>query len=212
MTSVPELPGTPLALRTIEHVRAHVTESVANHSFRSYVFAMLHAEHEGMRPGADFDPDLLFHACAMHDLGTSPKAEGVQRFEVEGADMAAAFLTDHGVGAAGADLVWEAIALHSSPGIAERRGPLTRLTRAGIGMDFGRGTDAVTDAQGREIHDRHPRLRMVASLVDEIVRHAGRGALTAPRYSLPGELARERGEAGHPTELELTAAFSRWGE
>ena len=50
-----------------------------------------------------------------------PVASGIQRFEVDGADMAAKFLTDNGVAARGVDLVWEAIALHSSPGIAERR-------------------------------------------------------------------------------------------
>ena len=36
--------------------------------------------------------------------------------------MAAAFLTDNGTDASRVDLVGEAIALHTSPGIAERRG------------------------------------------------------------------------------------------
>jgi hypothetical protein len=73
------------------------TEPVANHSLRSYLFAVLLAGHEGLRPAADFDPDLLFYACVLHDLGTSPAAGGTQRFEVDGADMAAQFLTDNGV-------------------------------------------------------------------------------------------------------------------
>ncbi|WP_030271986.1 HD domain-containing protein [Streptomyces sp. NRRL B-24484] len=212
MRPVPEFPTTPTALLTADHVRARVTEPVANHSFRSYLFAMLFAEHEGVRPGTDFDPELLFHACALHDLGTSAEAEGVQRFEVEGADMAAALLTGHGVDAAGVDLVWEAIALHSSPGIAERRGPLAHLARRGITADFGRDSEFVTDAQGREIHTRLPRLRMAASLVEGIARHAERGGpRTAPPYSLPGELLRERGADRRPTGLELGAAAARWG-
>ncbi|EEB93572.1 hypothetical protein MPER_07748 [Moniliophthora perniciosa FA553] len=34
--------------------------------------------------------------------------------------------------------VWTAIALHTSPGIAERIDPFTRLVRLGVNMDFSR--------------------------------------------------------------------------
>lgn len=210
--SVPALPASPLAVRALEYVRGCETEPVANHSIRTYLFALLLAEREGLRPSADFDPDLLFYACVLHDLGTSPQAEGTQRFEVEGADMAAAFLTGNGVGADGVDLVWEAIALHSSPGIAERRGALAYLTRSGVGIDFGRGAQFLTDAQAQRIHARHPRLHMASALVDEIVRHAARGPLNAPPYTLADGLVRERGGEGGLTGLELGAQASRWGE
>jgi hypothetical protein len=212
MNTVPTPPTTPLAVRAVEYVRACETEPVANHSLRSYLFAVLLAEHQGLRPPADFDPDLLFFACLLHDLGTSPVAGGTQRFEVDGADLAARFLTDNGVGAPGVDLVWEAIALHSTPGIAERRGALAYLTRRGVGIDFGPGSEFITDAQGQAVHSRYPRLRMVTSLVDEIVRHAGRSPQNAPRYTIAGELVRERGRDGHPTTLEQAARTSRWGE
>jgi hypothetical protein len=185
---------------------------VANHSLRSYLFAVLLAGHEGLRPSADYDPDLLFFACVLHDLGTSPTAGGSQRFEVDGADLAAQFLTGHGVDARGVDLVWEAIALHTSPGIAERRGALAYLTRRGVGIDFGSGSEFITDAQGQAIHSRYPRLRMVTSLIDEIVRHAGRSPQNAPRYSIAAELVRERGQQGHPTTMEQAALTSRWGD
>ena len=212
MQTVPALPTTPLAVRAVEYVRACETEPVANHSLRSYLFAVLLADHEGLRAPVDFDPDLLFFACVLHDLGTSPVAGGTQRFEVDGADLAAEFLTGNGVGARGVDLVWEAIALHSSPGIAERRGALAYLTRRGVGIDFGPGSEFITDAQGRAVHSRYPRLRMVPSLVSEIVRHAGRSPQNAPRYSIAGELVRERGRQGHPTAMERAALTSRWGE
>ena len=210
--ALPDLPATPLAARAVEYVRACETEPVANHSVRSYLFAVLLAGHEGLRPAADFDPDLLFLACVLHDLGTSPAAGGTQRFEVDGADMAASFLTDNGVGARGVDLVWEAIALHTSPGIAERRGALAYLTRRGIGIDFGPGSEFITDAQAQAVHARYPRLGMATALTDEIVRHAGRGPLNAPLYTLAGELVRERGQDGRLTSLERAAQASRWGE
>ncbi|MFI1583296.1 HD domain-containing protein [Embleya sp. NPDC020630] len=213
MDTIAAVPTTPLAHRTIEYVRARTSRPTAEHSFRSYRFAALQAAYDGLRPGADFDPDLLFSACALHDLGTSPDAEGRQRFEVEGADMAAAFLTEGGVAAADVDRVWEAIALHTSAGIAERRGTLAYLTRRGIAIDFGVDTECVDDAQARAIHAEHPRLRMAETLTGEIVRHARRNPQNAPRYSLPGELLRERGEDGTGrTGMEAGAAASRWGE
>jgi HD domain len=204
---IPALPDTPVARHVVEYVRSCESEPVANHSIRSYVFATLLAEHEGLT----VDTDLLFYACVLHDLGTSPSAPGKERFEVEGADMAAEFLTGHGYGARETDAVWEAITLHTSPGIAERRGVLAYLTRNGVGADFGRGVDFVTDAQGDAVHTRYPRLNMVTVLVDEIVRHAARAPQAAARYTLAGELARERGELGAQTTLELAASASRWG-
>lgn len=208
---IPALPGLPAARRTLAHVMAHESAPIAHHSVRTYLFALLIAEHEGIATGADFDPDLLFHACVLHDLGTSPSAPGRQRFEVEGADMAAELLTSLGYGAAPVDLVWEAIALHSSSGIAERRGALALLTRKGVLADFGIGVDFVTARWAEALHLRYPRLDMTTALVDAIVRHGARSPQNAPRFTLAGELTRERGADGAPTSLEIAAETSRWG-
>ncbi|WP_329479316.1 HD domain-containing protein [Kribbella sp. NBC_01484] len=208
---IPALPDSPVARRAVELAVSAESEPVANHSIRSYLFATLLAEHEGLKPGVDFEADLLFYACVLHDLGTSPSVPGKQRFEVEGADMAAEFLTEHGYGAHEIDPVWEAIALHTTPGIAERRGVLTNLTRRGVAVDFGVGAEFMTDAQGEVVHQRYPRLNVVTVLVDEIVRHAARSPQAAARYTPGGELTRERKELGAPTSLELVATASRWG-
>jgi hypothetical protein len=184
---------------------------VANHSIRSYLFARLLADHRGAVADRDFAPLLLFAACVLHDIGLSERGNGTQRFEVDGADVAAAFLTEHGLPAADVDAVWLAIALHTSPGIAERRGPLCELTREGIGIDFGRHPDTVTDTQAATIHEAYPRLAMVRSLVDAIVEQARTRPHKAPRYSIPGELLRERSTPPHVTTMERAAATSRWG-
>lgn len=209
--AIPTLPDSPVAQHAVEYIRSSESEPVANHSLRSYLFATLLAEHEGLTAGTDFNADLLFHACVLHDLGTSPSAPGQQRFEVEGADMAAEFLTGHGYGARDTDSVWEAIALHTTSGIAERRGVLSYLTRNGVAADFGIGVDFVTDALGDAVHLQYPRLNIVTALVDDIVRHAARSPHAAARYTPASELSRERGERGGPTTLELAADTSRWG-
>ena len=41
---------------------------------------------------AAYDEELLFAAAVMHDLGLGEHARGQARFEVEGADLAAAVL------------------------------------------------------------------------------------------------------------------------
>ncbi|MFE1320676.1 HD domain-containing protein [Kitasatospora phosalacinea] len=208
--ALPALPADPVATAALDLLRAAVSPPVAQHSIRSYLFARLLADHERLAPGTDYDDDLLFHACVLHDLGTSPDTPGRARFEVEGADLAAEFLTRHGYPATAVDQVWEAIALHSSAQIADRRGTLARLTRRGVTADFGIDTAHLTDAHGEAVHRDHPRHDMTTALVDAITAHAARSPQAAPRYTLAGELARERAESG-VTGLELGAVAGRWG-
>jgi len=177
---------------------------------RSYLFGELVAARDGLRPGGDYDSETLFLACVLHDLGAGTAAPGKARFEVEGADLAAALLTDHGCERAVVDGVWDAIALHSSAGIAERRGPLCYLTRSGIGVDFGRDAEFIDEQTAAAIHARYPRLSMASSLMDAIVAHAQRNPEAAPPYSLPASLLRERQTDGI-TLLELAASHGRWG-
>ena len=207
---VPNLPSTPLARATLDLVHSSESAAIANHSVRSYVFAAMLADHRGMAAGHDFDPQLLFLSCVLHDIGLCAQANGAQRFEVDGADLAAEFLTAQGLSAAEVDLVWEAIALHTSPHIAERRGALALLTRAGVGADFGRDVDHVTGAQAATITAAYPRLDMARTLTDEIVAQALLRPEKAPRYSVAAELLRERAERGC-TVMEDGAAAGRWG-
>ncbi|MFE6687695.1 HD domain-containing protein [Streptomyces sp. NPDC057743] len=209
------LPGTPLADAVINLIRPVETPSVFNHSIRSYLFARLVAGRLGLTAGHDYDDDLLFAACAMHDVGLASDGPHSQRFEVEGADRAAAFLIDHGVSAADADQVWQAIALHTSPGIAERRGTLCVLVREGVALDFGGPMgadhlDAVTDEQADTVHAAYPRLEMIRSLTDAIVAQAAENPKNAPRYTIPGEFLRERETYGR-TRMEHAFLSSRWG-
>jgi hypothetical protein len=77
---------------------------------------------------------------AWHDLGVTEHANGDQRFEVDGADAAARFLRDRGVQEERVVTVWQAIALHTSVGLAHRFGSVHAVTHLGIGTDIV-GTD-----------------------------------------------------------------------
>ncbi len=124
--------SSPLAVAALDLATAHEIPSVLNHSIRTHGYALLHAE----KLNVEFDADLLFVACVLHDLGSADAYDGAQRFEVEAADAAVSLVLAHGRTPEEADQVWQAIALHTSPGIAERRGPVTMLTRLGVRTDF----------------------------------------------------------------------------
>ncbi|GAA2788024.1 hypothetical protein GCM10010533_27910 [Mycolicibacterium pallens] len=65
---------------------------LTNHCIRSYLFGRELAAADGMRAGTDYDDELVFLSCVLHDLGITAYGGGDQRFEVDGADAAARFL------------------------------------------------------------------------------------------------------------------------
>jgi hypothetical protein len=190
------LPTGPLADASLALVRQSVSTEIAEHSIRSFLFARLIAEQEGSLRDAAYDENLLFAACLLHDLALGHLGAGKARFEVEGADLAVPVLTAHGVPAADVDRVWEAIALHTILGIADRRGLLTYLTHKGTLTDAGRFTD-LDDERLQQVYTVYPRPANGAFIVDAIVEHAARSEAAAPSYSIGAELLRQRrAEAG----------------
>lgn len=183
--------------------------AIANHCLRTYLFARLYAENRGVKPGHDYDPDVLFYACALHDIGIIREADSDARFEVGGADFAARLLSGHSVAHVDVDSVWEAIAFHTSGGIAERRGPICEMTRYGVVIDFGRGTEFISDETAAEIHQRYPRLDVAAALVDAVVAQVGGQPMKAPPFSMPAEFVRARA-SGPTSPFEEQIKSIRW--
>ncbi|MEV4357393.1 HD domain-containing protein [Nonomuraea sp. NPDC049625] len=191
MNDIFALPTGPLAEAGLALVQKTESAPIADHSIRSFLFARLLAEQEGCLNDAAYDENLLFAACVMHDLGLGTLAAGQARFEVEGADLAASVLTEHGIATADVDRVWEAIALHSSLGIADRRGLLTYLTHKGVFSDAGVFTD-LGAAMLQQVYATYPRPADDRSVTDAIVEHASRSRAAAPPYSIAAELLRRR--------------------
>ena len=195
MNDILALPTGALADSSLATARASLSRPILDHSIRSFLFARLLADREGCLTDADYDEDLLFAATVMHDLGLGERATGEARFEVEGADLAAAVLRRHGVSERDIDRVWEAIALHASLGIAHRRGLITSLTHKGVFIDAGRITDGVADRLRQEVFDAYPRPAGDHSVADAIAAQASRSDAAAPPGSLAFELLRQHREA-----------------
>ena len=188
VTDILALPTGPLVAARLELVRATESPPIVDHSIRTFLFARLLAEHEGALNDAAYDEQLLFAATVMHDLGLGEHARGHARFEVEGADLAAGVLREHGVPDADVERVWEAIALHSSHGLAERRGLLTYLTYRGVFVDAGRNTDGVAAELRKEVLNAYPKPTEGRYLADAIIEHAQKSRAAAPPGSRGADL------------------------
>ena len=126
------IPNSKLAQEATELVRDTESSLLFNHSTRVYYFGSL----AGKRRGLDFDPELLYLGAMFHDIGLTPKySSKADRFEVDSANTARAFLRDHHISQQEVDLVWTAIALHTTPGIPQYMHPVVALVNAGVEMD-----------------------------------------------------------------------------
>ncbi|KAJ9606282.1 hypothetical protein H2200_009243 [Cladophialophora chaetospira] len=168
-------------------ISAGLPLSILHHSFRVYLFAKWLAAKEKSEWA---DSGLLFVSCITHDIGTSVKHDGPQRFEVEGADAAAELVKSHGHSEVDAHQVWTAIALHTSPGIAERITDLARLVRLGVMIDFRPAARSSLGAidYGKDVEGQLPRLDIEKILGDAVVEQAKRNPDKAPAASWPGIL------------------------
>jgi len=126
-----------------------------NHSSRVYYFAAL----AGLRHELNFDRELLYAGAMFHDSGVLPQFRSkTERFEVDGANAARAFLQARGVAPRDVELVWLSIALHTSRGIPAHLHPVVALITEGVVMDVvGVGYDDFPPGQRDAVIDAYPR-------------------------------------------------------
>ncbi|MFF9815106.1 HD domain-containing protein [Streptomyces sp. NPDC014006] len=150
-----EVPETSAVAEATDFLRERTNPLIFHHSRRVFLFGSLHARKLGLRP----DPELLYISAMFHDAGlTVPYSDTRQRFELDGADHARKFMLDHGFSKSAAEVVWLAIALHTTPGIPGRMGPEIAATNYGVLTDaVGWGLDGIDSEQLDEIVTAHPR-------------------------------------------------------
>lgn len=149
------IPDSPLAREATQLIRDTESELLFSHSTRVYCWGAL----IGRQRELVFDPELLYVASMFHDIGlTSAYGQSQLRFEVDGANAARDFLRSHGIGERDIEKVWNAVALHTTPGIPEHMHPEIALLQAGAGMDVaGRGFEQFTDEQRQSVISAYPR-------------------------------------------------------
>ncbi|MGD0108616.1 MAG: HD domain-containing protein [Rhodopila sp.] len=149
------IPDSILAREITELVRDTASPLLFHHSSRVYLFGALAGQRRGLR----FDPELLYAGAMFHDMGlTSKHSSPDERFEVDGANAARDFLRRQGIAQPDIDIVWTAIALHTTPGIPQHMHPVVALVTAGVEMDvLGLTYSTYSDAEREAVVRLHPR-------------------------------------------------------
>jgi len=165
LARVTAIPDSSLAKEAAEVLREYSTELLFNHSNRVYLFA---AE-QGRERKLSFDPELLYVAAVFHDLGLIKKFSSQnERFEVDGANAARQFLNAHSIAKDQVQTVWEAIALHTTPGIPPYMRPEVALLYSGVLLDvLGMGFDQFPAELRDEIVARYPRTNFKKGFIKE---------------------------------------------
>lgn len=156
------IPDTRLANDATELVQHVSPQSLFNHCLRSYIFAAS----IGRKLGKSFDEELLYVATIMHDLGLVDPYIGDARFEIDGADAAKQFLTQQAYPAGKIAVVWDAIVLHASMEIAQRKETEVALLQMGVFMDGGlMGVEQFPASFYEEVYEAIPGLNSTKNLL-----------------------------------------------
>ena len=158
---------TPLITRAMDFARAHSEPFLFNHAVRSWLFAV----RLGQLRGVPSDAEVVAVGTLLHDLGLTSSFTGTKRFEVEGADAARTFAREQGLDDRRLQLIWDSVALNSTPSIGLYKEPEVALCTAGIVLDFGGPQyDLIPPAEMKGILDAFPRLDMKRSFTDSVCR------------------------------------------
>jgi hypothetical protein len=157
------IPDSSLAKDATELIRDTTTELIFHHSRRVFLFGSLQSRQLQISP----DPELLYVAALFHDTGlVSPYRGSAQRFEMDSADAARYFLISHGFSRAETDVVWTAIALHTTPEVPYGMDPVIAATTAGVETDvLGLRLDAIEAANIDAVTSVHPRPNFKAEIL-----------------------------------------------
>jgi HD domain len=150
-----QVPDSRIANDAAELIRETTTPLIYHHSRRVFLFGSLQSRKLGIHP----DAELFYIAALFHDSGLVPPYRGTtQRFELDGADAAKSFLTANGFSDAEADVVWTAIALHTTPEVPYKMAPVIAATTAGVETDvLGIRLDSLSQNEIDAVTAVHPR-------------------------------------------------------
>lgn len=178
-----QMPDSQLAKRAVEVASGLCPAFMLRHCYRSYCFGALLAA----RNGQPLDRETFFVAALLHDLGLSDRhANDPGSFEWVGARLARDFCLSEGETEARAALVHNAIALHTSAGIADLYEPDIAMLHFGTGLDlFGMRIGEIPPATLEEILSRYPRDNFKAEFSPCLQHQAD----TKPKNHIAGAMA-----------------------
>ncbi len=151
------IPHSKLTKKALSYAEELCEPWLFSHSVRTYFWGLLFARARQLK----YDPELLFVAAILHDLGLTSEfengMEGEHCFAVTGARATRSFLNAEEVEQARSDIICEAIALHLNVSVELDHGVEAHLLHAGTGFDTIRlGRREISKDAVQNIFDLHP--------------------------------------------------------
>jgi hypothetical protein len=151
------VPDTPLVASAFSYARENCEPYLFNHVVRSWLFAA----RIGQLRSIEHDEEVVALGALLHDITLNERFAGPRRFEVEGADLARTFAIESGVDRSRAQLIWDSVALNSTPSIAFYKEAEVALCTAGVALDvIGWQYEQIPPADMTRIVGEFPRLDM----------------------------------------------------
>ncbi|MER9445203.1 hypothetical protein NKI79_28255 [Mesorhizobium sp. M0340] len=151
------VPDTPLVGRAIEYARQRCEPYLFNHVVRSWLFAA----RIGQIQNIEHDSEVVAVGTLLHDITLNEHFAGPRRFEVEAADLARSFVREGGFDERRAQLIWDSVALNSTPSIGLYKEAEVAICTAGICLDVvGLQYSVIPAAEIAGIVGEFPRLQM----------------------------------------------------
>jgi hypothetical protein len=159
-----QIPDSALAGDATEFVQDVSTQLLFDHSRRVFLWGSLLGQRLGLAP----DPELLYVGAMFHDIGlVDGHRSAHERFEIDGANAARAFLERHGLPEDRVMTVWESIALHTTPEVPRYKQPEVRLVTMGVEYDvLGLHFDDLEATQREAVLAAHPRANFKNGIVE----------------------------------------------
>ena len=158
------IPDSSLARDATAFAQDALTQLLFDHSRRVFLWAAL----QGRKLGLEFDPELLYVGAMFHDVGlVDGHRSKHERFEIDGANAARAFLERHGLPEHQVMSVWESIALHTTPEIPRYMQPEVRLVSLGVEYDvLGLHYDELSSEQREMVLASYPRTGFKTGIIE----------------------------------------------
>jgi hypothetical protein len=160
------MPDSALAREATEFVQDVSTQLLFDHSRRVFLWASLRAEQLVL----GYDAELLYVGAMFHDVGLLEGHRSAhERFEIDGANAARAFLERHGLPEEQVMTIWESIALHTTRQVPNYKQPEVRLVALGVQYDlYGSEFDALSPQQRDAVLAAHPRTKFEAGMIEAL--------------------------------------------
>jgi cyanamide hydratase family protein with HD domain len=185
------VPDTATSAAATEVASAYLSPALLNHSVRAYVWAAAYGTAQSIR----FDPELLYVASMLHDIGLVPEFDShTISFEDAGGHVARVFASGAGWPAERRVRLSEVIIRHMWPEVDVSVDPEGHLLARSTSVDvIGSNMDDFTPDFMAEVLERYPRLgfaeEFVACFNAQAERKPDSSATFAVRSGLDGRVA-----------------------